>query len=585
MHSRFRQILLGAACAACLTLTLAARAQPPAPAAPAAPEKPATPAAEAPAPAVPATTPPPATAPELAAVAPVAAPEAKKDGEESPRRTRRSRSPRSDKDRVSVMGETHVEAGEVIQGAVVGVMSDVKIDGEVTGDAVAVMGDNRINGSVAGNAVAVLGDIFLGPKSKVGGHIVCVGGTVHRGPGAEVGGTIVKKSVGGNKKFGPGFDQWWSDSVKPGRLLGFTPGFKWSWVITFFLTAFYVVLALVFPGGVRRTGDMLVRRPIAVIMAGMLSIIALPVLFILLLVTVIGIPVALLVLPLGVVLAVLFGKAALYGRVGRGLTADKFHPALAVLTGAVLFLLLYLVPIAGLMLSLVTSFLGFGCAITALSNTDKTSAPPAPPPAPTPVPPVAPPPAPMPMPMAAEVTAPPMSLGAPPGTPAGAPPAFATGPAGVPPPVETTGAVPAAGFAPPPAPAATSIPVAAAAMPRAGFWIRLAALFIDGVIIGACFGPWIGPGVLPVLALYGALMWKFRGTTVGGIVCGLQVVRLVDRPIDWPTAVVRSLACFLSLAVAGLGFVWVVFDDEKQSWHDKIAGTTVVRPTKRVSLV
>jgi uncharacterized RDD family membrane protein YckC len=80
-------------------------------------------------------------------------------------------------------------------------------------------------------------------------------------------------------------------------------------------------------------------------------------------------------------------------------------------------------------------------------------------------------------------------------------------------------------------------------------------------------------------------MWKFKGTTIGGIICGLKVVRLDDRELDWPTAVVRALACFLSMAVAGLGFLWVVFDSEKQSWHDKIAGTTVVRVPKGVSLI
>ena len=57
-------------------------------------------------------------------------------------------------------------------------------------------------------------------------------------------------------------------------------------------------------------------------------------------------------------------------------------------------------------------------------------------------------------------------------------------------------------------------------------------------------------------------MWKYKGTTIGGIICGLKVVRLDDRELDWPTAVVRALGCFLSMAVAGLGFLWVVFDSE-----------------------
>jgi uncharacterized RDD family membrane protein YckC len=448
----------------------------------------------------------------------------------------------------------------LIQGAAVGVMADVIVDGEVTGDAVAVMGDNRINGTVGGNAVCVLGDVFLGPKAKIGGDIVCVAGNVHREPGAEVGGMIVKKSIGGNKQFGPGFDRWWQHGLKLGRPLATGPGTSWLWLFTAFMVAFYVMLALVFPGGIRKTGDMLVRRPVAVIVSSILAILALPVLFILLLITIVGIPVALLVLPVGLVLAVMFGKAAVYGLVGRGLTADKFHPALAVFIGAILFLLLYLVPVAGLMLSLLVALLGLGCVVTSLLSSEKkpamagataSQAAAAPPPL---------------APMTADVTAPPMAFAAAAGA-AGGPEVFVPGPMAAPP------------------PPVGQVPPASAAMPRAGFWIRTGALCIDGIIIAVCFGPWAGPAVLPILALYGALMWKFRGTTVGGIVCGLQVVRLDDRPLDWPTAVVRALGCFLSLAVVGLGFVWVAFDDEKQSWHDKIAGTTVVRPQKRISLV
>ena len=65
----------------------------------------------------------------------------------------------------------------------------------------------------------------------------------------------------------------------------------------------------------------------------------------------------------------------------------------------------------------------------------------------------------------------------------------------------------------------------------------------------------------------------------------MQVVRQDGREIDWVTAFVRALSCFLSLAPAGLGFLWIAFDAEKQSWHDKIAGTVVVRTLKRLSPV
>ena len=113
------------------------------------------------------------------------------------------------------------------------------------------------------------------------------------------------------------------------------------------------------------------------------------------------------------------------------------------------------------------------------------------------------------------------------------------------------------------------------------------ALFLDIVLIGIILALIHNGGKLEllVLAAYGAIMWKLKSTTIGGIVCGLKVVRLDGRPIDWPTATVRALGCFLSLAIAGLGFLWIVFDDGKQAWHDKIAGTAVVRAPKAVSLV
>jgi uncharacterized RDD family membrane protein YckC len=90
---------------------------------------------------------------------------------------------------------------------------------------------------------------------------------------------------------------------------------------------------------------------------------------------------------------------------------------------------------------------------------------------------------------------------------------------------------------------------------------------------------------LVVLAAYGAVMWKLRGSTIGGIVFDLRVVRLDGREIDWATAIVRALGCFLSLAVGGLGFFWIAFDEAKQAWHDKIAGTVVVRVEKSIALL
>jgi uncharacterized RDD family membrane protein YckC len=124
-------------------------------------------------------------------------------------------------------------------------------------------------------------------------------------------------------------------------------------------------------------------------------------------------------------------------------------------------------------------------------------------------------------------------------------------------------------------------------LPKADFIVRMGALLIDVILVSVLLHA-IHAGhdaQLLVIAIYGAIMWKVKGTTIGGIVFGLQVVRADGRPVDWSTAIVRALSCFLSLVVVGLGFIWIAFDDQRQGWHDKIAGTVVVRVPKGVSLL
>jgi uncharacterized RDD family membrane protein YckC len=224
-------------------------------------------------------------------------------------------------------------------------------------------------------------------------------------------------------------------------------------------------------------------------------------------------------------------------------------------------MLLYTVPILAFIVSMLIGFLGLATVIYTLILSMRRNPKPAPP---TPPPAAGVPPAlPLGAPGASGVQS---ASGTNDGPSAAVPPAFAGLPA-VPPPV-----------------------VSAMTLPRAGFVIRTAALCIDLVLCILVIEviPWVHFHcglILLVLAGYGAVMWKLRGTTVGGSICHLKVVRVDDRPLDWTVAIVRSLSCFLSLFVVGLGFLWVAIDDEKQAWHDKIAGTTVVRVPKSVALI
>ena len=567
MKTSLRPLFLSVAIALGLTVTLAvfAQEQPaPAPApvptapAPVAAENPSLPPANVGVPA--AADPDKSTLRRLDSAPEAASPTPKK------KTVRARKNSGGDPDRVTVFSENVIGAEEKVAGEAVAIMGDLRIDGEVRRDAVAVMGSVTINGKVGGEVVAVMGDVVLGPKAEVDGDVVAIGGTLQRDPGAIVRGEVTRVGVGklsvAKLQTPSALRAWWDHALGHGALFGFGAGLGWLAVPVLLALGFYALLALVFPGGIRRTGDMLVQRPGAVALSALLTLMALPVLFVLLLVTVVGIPVALLGLPAGIVVGVAFGKAAIYGLVGRKLMQDRAPLAVSVLIGGVVFALLFAAPVAGLALAALTAALGLGCSIAALLTAGKSPATPTFPEVPF-APPVVP------------ATA---AMGATSPAPAAQSAGFGTAEQ-VPPMMNA--AASAAAIPPPVIAMAPNL-----TLPRAGFWIRAAALLIDLILIGVIFGPLsAGHLILPGLAAYGAVMWKYKGTTIGGIVCGLRVVRLDDRPLDWPTTVVRALGCFLSLAVAGLGFVWVVFDSERQSWHDKIAGTVVVRPPRGASLV
>ena len=139
-----------------------------------------------------------------------------------------------------------------------------------------------------------------------------------------------------------------------------------------------------------------------------------------------------------------------------------------------------------------------------------------------------------------------------------------------------------------PAAQPTTAPAAGEAhtLPRASFWERMAAAFLDMVLAGVLCGFIGGPplGFLVILA-YFVGMWAWKGTTIGGIVANLKVVRLDDQPVSLVVALVRGLGAAFSALVFFLGFFWIAWDPERQGWHDKIAGTVVVRERRSRPLV
>jgi uncharacterized RDD family membrane protein YckC len=505
---------------------------------------------------------------------------------------------------VAVFGNATAE-GAVVD-AVVAVFGNTRVTGPVGAAVVSVFGNSYVNSHVTEGVVVVFGDLELGPDARIDGQVVCVGGNVTR-DAAAVTKAGVKAIISTKVAW---LRAWLHECFLKARPLAFGPNLGWAWGIAAACLALYTLAALLFRTGAEKCLTTLETRPGFSVLAALLATLITPVLTVLLVMTGVGI-IAVPFIGAGMLCATLFGKVVILAWLGRRITryfgdGPLGHIAFAVMVGGVIVMALYTVPVLGFLVFKLIGWIGLGAVVYTIvlgMKREKRPTPPAAPPrlfrpvvmgsaaAPMPV-------ATAPV-VAGETVA--MSSGfggaavteAVPPVSAGAAMGAGAGETGAVPPVSAPPVIPPS-YAPPPP---VSVTVSAATLPRAGFWIRIAALGLDAVLIGVVIGfasdllPRFlkfdhGPGgVLLALALYGAAMWKTKGTTIGGIVCGLKVVRLDDREIDWPTAVVRALSCFLSLFVAGLGFLWVVFDPEKQSWHDKIAGTTVVRLPKGVSLL
>jgi len=449
-------------------------------------------------------------------------------------------------DAVIAMFGSAITAGEVYE-AVVAIAGDANVTGPVGEGVVALFGNVHVDAPVGRDVVAVFGDLTLGPNAIIGGEVVSVGGVITRDPAAIVRGGQQQIAFGENFGRLEWLKPWLENCLLYARPLAFGDGLEWAWWTAFGFLGLYVLIALLFDDSVRRCVTTLEERPLQTVVASIVAVLLSPVMLILLTITVIG---AMLVPFIAIALfcAALFGKAVVLATLGRRITrftgiAPLGHVAVATLLGGLMVMVMYVVPVFGFIAYNVIGILGLGVVIYTLMLTLRTNSSPA---APT---------------MAAAGVAPQVSMD------------DSTVPPPAAPPLE-------------PRPINPS-DIELTALPRAGFWIRMGALFIDAVLIGVLVSA-LEPSehvFLLVLAGYGALMWKLKGTTIGGIICNVRVVRTDGRDIEWETAIVRALSCFLSLLPAGLGFIWMVFDPNRQTWHDKIAGTVVVRVPRNQPLV
>ena len=118
-------------------------------------------------------------------------------------------------------------------------------------------------------------------------------------------------------------------------------------------------------------------------------------------------------------------------------------------------------------------------------------------------------------------------------------------------------------------------------MKYASFWRRFAAGFIDGLIIGVIPGMVFkeNGNVLSFLLGLGYSVWMLSNysATVGMMVLKIKITKESGGKITYKGATLRYFASILSGIALGIGYLWMIWDPKKQTWHDKIAKTVVVK--------
>lgn len=138
----------------------------------------------------------------------------------------------------------------------------------------------------------------------------------------------------------------------------------------------------------------------------------------------------------------------------------------------------------------------------------------------------------------------------------------------------------------------------------AGFWLRVAASLIDTVwlclIVYTLLALLVGPQamlpdapytplrfllewLLPIALVIG--FWLFRSATPGKMLLKLKVVDAQTLgPVPMPRLLLRYAGYYVAAAPLALGLLWVGWDARKQGWHDKLAGTLVIRVPENSAL-
>jgi hypothetical protein len=255
-----------------------------------------------------------------------------------------------------------VKEGESVDSAVV-YGGDLRVNGHVNEDAVVFGGNLEITGHVEGDAHAFGGNVVLGPDAKVEGDVSAFGGSVLKQEGAEVegrtesfGGANIGRMVAGELK----------DSIKEakqhrdeerragGRLASFLMTFTLLFGMGFLGQLF-------FPSRMKALSAEIRAQPVRSGVVGLLGALALVPALVMLMITLIGIPVALALL---VVVPVLtgWGFAAVASELGTLLPLPRGRKtqAMVLALGLLILLVVGRIPVLGTLVLVAATLVGLG---------------------------------------------------------------------------------------------------------------------------------------------------------------------------------------------------------------------------------
>ncbi len=255
-----------------------------------------------------------------------------------------------------VGGSVHVTESANIADSVVGAGGSMQIFAPIPGSLTIAGGDVELGSVIDGDVVAAVGNLRMTPKGSIGGDLTYYSEEKLNIPqGATVSGQIMRKAYPEKQKFN---DEQKENIIRAGRAAGFA-----SKVLNI-ISAFIVgILLLIFvPKYMDHTSNRITTSFWKSMGVGLLFIIASPLIAILLLVTVVGIPLGMLlffVYFFSMYLAKIF-IALVLGRKVLTYFKAKYNNIIVLGIGLITYLVLTSVPFIGWFVTLVTVLTGIG---------------------------------------------------------------------------------------------------------------------------------------------------------------------------------------------------------------------------------